>query len=92
MLGEFRDEHLFNSLARPRRLAQKRQTRLDCRVMTKATDGHSCAQFRPPVPCDQGRDDGFQSDSVQGITGMSYEVRLIHGFFFSTYRDPSRTL
>ncbi len=47
--------------------------------MTKAADGHQSAQCRPSVPCDQGRDNGFQRDSVQGITRMSDGVRLVHG-------------
>jgi hypothetical protein len=51
-LEEFRDKHLFNSLARPWRLSQKRQARFDRRVMTKAADRHTRTKFRPAVPCD----------------------------------------
>lgn len=78
MRRAFRKKHLFNPLARPGRFAQKGQTRLDCRMMAETANGHTCTQYRPSVPCDQGRDDGFQCDSVQGITGMRHGVRLIH--------------
>ncbi len=85
-LGEFRNEHLFNSFARPRCLAEERQTRLDRWVMTKAADGHSCAKFCPSVPCNQGRDDGFQCDPMQGIAGMSHGVRLVHALLVALFK------
>jgi len=76
----FRNKHLFNSCASPRRLAQEVQTRPNRRMVAKTANGHTCAQRRPSVPCDQRRDDGFQCDPVQGITGMGHGVRLIHGW------------
>lgn len=80
MLGEFRHKHLFNSLARPRRLAQERQTRLGCGMMAETADGYACTQCCPSVPCDQGRNNGFQCDPMQGVAGMSHGVRLVHGY------------
>ncbi len=48
--------------------------------MAETADGYTSAQFRPSVPRDQGRDNGFQCDSVQGIAGMSHGERLVHGW------------
>lgn len=75
----FLDKHLFNPLTSPWCLAQEGQTRADRRMMAETANGHACTQYRPSVPCDQGRDNGFQGDSMQGITGMRHGVRLIHG-------------
>lgn len=49
-------------------------------MMAETADGHAGAQCCPSVSCDQSRDNGFQSDSVQRIAGMSHGMWLVHGY------------
>lgn len=81
--GEALHEQLLDARARPRSLAQKGQARLDRRVVAEAADGDAPTQLRPSMPCNQGGDDRFQCDSVQGIA----RVRLLSVHFLTDYRN-----
>ncbi len=81
--GEAFHKQLLDTRARPRGLAQKGQARLDCRVVAEAADGYAPPQFRPSVPRNEGGDNRFQCDSMQGIA----RVRLVRVHFLTDYRN-----
>lgn len=61
---QFRDIHPLNPFTRPLRLAEKRETRFDARVIQEAAHRQAAVQFSPPVPFDERGDDCFQRDAV----------------------------
>ena len=63
------DEHVFNTCTRPWRLTKKGEAGLDAGIVEKTSDRDAPPQFVPSVPLDKLRDDSFQCDAVQRISG-----------------------
>lgn len=68
--GQLRDIHPLHPLARPGRLAQKRKTGFDARIVEETAHRQTTVKLRPPMAFDQGSHNGLQRDAVQGIAGM----------------------
>lgn len=67
---QLRDIHPLHPLARPRRLAQKRETGFDAWIVEETAHRQAPAELNPPVAFNQGRHDGLKRHAVQGIAGM----------------------
>ena len=63
------DKPPFQSFARPRRLPQKGQRRLDARIMPEAPDRNALPHLHPPMSLDHLRNNTLQRDTVQRVTG-----------------------
>ena len=64
------DEPVFDLLACPRRLAQKREAGLYRRIESKRADRNPPPEFAPAMPLDELIDDVLQRDAVQWIARM----------------------
>ncbi len=61
---------VFDFFPRPGGFAQKGEAGFRGGIELKAADGDAAAHFTPTMLLDQLIDDGFQSDSMQGVTRM----------------------
>lgn len=62
--------YILHPLARPGRLAQKRETGFDAWIVEETAHRQAPAELNPPVAFNQGRHDGLKRHAVQGIAGM----------------------
>lgn len=66
-----RDVPPFDSLSRPRCFTEKRKAGFHAGIVEETADRNPTPHLGPAMPFDQFLDDGFQSNPVQRIAGMS---------------------
>ena len=71
LLVVIRDVPPFDSLSRPGRFPKERETGFHAGVVEKTADRNATPHLGPTIPLNQFFDDGFQSNSVQRIAGVS---------------------
>lgn len=75
---QLRDIHALHPLARPLRLAEKREAGFDAGVIHETAHRQTTGEFGPPMPFDKGGDDLLQRHAVQRIAGMGNGRDLDH--------------
>ena len=65
-----RDVPPFDSLSRPGRFPEKRETGFHTGIMEETADRDATPHLGPTIPLDQFLDNGFQRNPVQRIAGM----------------------
>lgn len=97
-----RDVPPFDSLSRPGRFPEKRETGFHAGIVEETADRDTASHLGPPIPLDQFLDNGFQRNPVQRIAGMGkIHDRIANGMglmaedsgqvAYSIYREQGAT-
>ena len=90
-LAQHEQVQALDLLARPRRAAQEGEARLDARVAQETAHRDALGQAGPAVVGDEGGEDRFQGEAVEGVAGLvGWLVRSGHDAIFARYGSMPR--